>query len=233
LAEDADASPLSPSGLATDEDAKLAVDSVLELARGLAAASQHLPVLFAIDDYNALHWRTDYGATVYGGSGRKRYSHRRELRVEELTMASALRLLSPTNLSSGPGPEVAEASGVAAAVQTAGLTRPASLSKAPQVVAPVVGPLGRASVVAAVSYGRGVSPEAVVPVAPEVDVYHMPRYSFVETAHAMWYYMERGLLGAPPSEAQVRRVRALTNGHGGEVRRHALQVSLLDLASLG
>jgi hypothetical protein len=50
----------------------------------------------------------------------------------------------------------------------------------------------------------------------------------VETAHALYYYHERGLTGLPPSARQVSAMRALTNGSGTDLRRWCLQVSQTD-----
>ena len=51
-----------------------------------------------------------------------------------------------------------------------------------------------------------------------VVVVDVPRYSFVETAHALHYYYERGLLKDAPSEQEVEVLRGVTNGNGAELR---------------
>ena len=69
--------------------ASLAVDSLLSLKDELIAASvasssssaAPAKVLFAIDDYSALHWRTGYGQTDDGGQ-------RVPLQVADLTLVS-------------------------------------------------------------------------------------------------------------------------------------------------
>jgi hypothetical protein len=50
-------------------------------------------VLLAVDDYNALYYRTHYGTSVPGSP-----AGRRELRVEELRLAAGLRLLARQDL---------------------------------------------------------------------------------------------------------------------------------------
>jgi hypothetical protein len=52
----------------------------------------------------------------------------------------------------------------------------------------------------------------------DVVVVDVPRYSFVESAHALHYYYERGLLKEPPSDSQVEVLKGLTNGNGAELR---------------
>ncbi len=63
--------------------------------------------------------------------------------------------------------------------------------------------------------------------------FHLPRYSFVEAAHVLCYYHERGLLGDVPTEQQVVNLRSITNGDARELRRLALQASMLDLQAYG
>jgi hypothetical protein len=54
----------------------------------------------------------------------------------------------------------------------------------------------------------------------------------VETAHALFYYHERGLVPAPPSEQQVAAMRALTNGSGEELRRWSVSVTQTNMGLL-
>jgi hypothetical protein len=85
-------SPLSTA------QARLAVESCLQLVAGLAAAADAgAPVLFAIDNYSALFGPTDYGVSVVGAAaGRKgpanaggAYVQRRVVAVEELNLVSS------------------------------------------------------------------------------------------------------------------------------------------------
>mmetsp|Transcript_1626 Transcript_1626/g.3607 ORF Transcript_1626/g.3607 Transcript_1626/m.3607 type:complete len:643 (-) Transcript_1626:351-2279(-) len=96
---------LVTAGLSTDMNAALAVDACLALVSELDAIAERktAKVLFAIDDYNALGHNapTGYGAwegadPELGGAGAAAQEGRlvrRQLRVSELTLARALRLL--------------------------------------------------------------------------------------------------------------------------------------------
>ena len=72
-----------------------AVEACLGLQRELLLASAHQPVLFALDDYNALHWTTEYGASSGATAGGRSAVmvggavERRELSVEELPLVWA------------------------------------------------------------------------------------------------------------------------------------------------
>ncbi|GAX75551.1 hypothetical protein CEUSTIGMA_g2994.t1 [Chlamydomonas eustigma] len=84
---------IANKGLATDSDATLAVDACMAIKGELVSATRNSEsgkgpkVLFAIDEYNALYWSTGYGQDQ--GDGK-----RLQLEVEDLTLASGMRLLS-------------------------------------------------------------------------------------------------------------------------------------------
>jgi len=158
------------------EDGAAAVAAALALRDGLIAAASSRPVLFAVDNYNCLYWRTEYGTAV---SPR----HRRALAVEELPLAASFRLAASADL-------------------------------------------GAASALCAVSHSRGVSPRVPLPLAPRARRYHVPRYSEGEAAAALAYYHRRAG-GEPPSAGEVRRMYALTNGNGAELRRLSVQTTML------
>jgi small subunit ribosomal protein S29 len=84
---------LVKKGLSADDDAVTAVDCALALLSELVLASEQRRVLLAVDDYNALYWRTGYGTSVPGSA-----AGRRELKVEELRLASSMRLLARKDL---------------------------------------------------------------------------------------------------------------------------------------
>ncbi|KAI8473917.1 MAG: mitochondrial ribosomal death-associated protein 3-domain-containing protein [Monoraphidium minutum] len=90
------------SGLETDDNARLAVSCCLALINELAAAAATPGgprVLLAVDNYDALYGPTGYGVTATKeGAGGGAYLHRRQLAVEELTLASGMRLLARRNL---------------------------------------------------------------------------------------------------------------------------------------
>jgi hypothetical protein len=68
---------------------RLAVDCCLQLVKELAALSAQQPVLLAVDGYNALHWRSDYGRTVSRTPrGKPAYQYRREVPVRNLNLVS-------------------------------------------------------------------------------------------------------------------------------------------------
>lgn len=68
---------------------QLAVDCCLQLVKELAAASSDVPVLLAVDDYNTLYWRTEYGTSVSRTPrGKPAYQYRRELKVNKLNLVS-------------------------------------------------------------------------------------------------------------------------------------------------
>ncbi|MEW5303254.1 MAG: hypothetical protein WDW36_005962 [Sanguina aurantia] len=88
---------LAVSGLASDDNvggprtplilARSAVESCIQLRQELQrCATPERPFLVAIDDYNALHWTTEYG-TAAGKD------ERRLLSVAELSLASSFRLI--------------------------------------------------------------------------------------------------------------------------------------------
>jgi hypothetical protein len=54
----------------------------------------------------------------------------------------------------------------------------------------------------------------------------------IETAHALHYYHERGLIAQPPSARQVCAMRALTNGSGTDLRRWCVKVTQTDMGLL-
>ncbi|GLC44325.1 hypothetical protein PLESTB_000481900 [Pleodorina starrii] len=91
---------LVTGALASDDNAELAVDSVLELVRQFAAASTYgsrpTPVLFALDDYNCLYGATDYG--WYSSKEDPRKARRRPIHTDELVLASGLRLMDEQQL---------------------------------------------------------------------------------------------------------------------------------------
>lgn len=62
------------------------MDNCLQLIQELSVVSSNIPVLFAVDDYNALYWKTEYGESVVKPGGRHMY--RRELQVDELNLVS-------------------------------------------------------------------------------------------------------------------------------------------------
>ena len=67
--------------------AQLAVDCCLRLVGELCAVSTELPVLMAVDDYNALYGPTGYGRTVTHTSDRGLATYRRQLlQVEQLNL---------------------------------------------------------------------------------------------------------------------------------------------------
>jgi small subunit ribosomal protein S29 len=231
---------LVDAGLRADVDeARRAVECVLALVRELgraaslraagvgggdgASSSSPLPrVLIAVDDYNCLHWTTGYGRTVFvegkggggtptgaGPAGTRRYSYRTPLAVEQLNLARGLRLMN----AGGPGHN-----GATTSVSSAALT--------PLLLGP------HARVVAATTASRGVGAAADAATAAEAGAgrYAVPRLSEAEVAHALHYYYERGLLGCPPSAAEVRKMAALTAGNGAELRRLALEVTAVDAA---
>lgn len=84
---------LVKKGLSADDDAVTSVDCALALVSELVLASEQRRVLLAVDDYNALYWRTGYGTSVPGSA-----AGRRELKVEELRLASSMRLLARKDL---------------------------------------------------------------------------------------------------------------------------------------
>ena len=74
---------------------QLAVDCCLQLIHELSAASADTPVLLAVDDYNALYWRTDYGSTVHKAPrGKPAYQYRKEVKVSRLNLVSKGSLFS-------------------------------------------------------------------------------------------------------------------------------------------
>lgn len=77
----ASASPARPSTTAGSSGATSSSPTTGSSPADSSTAAAPPRVLFAIDDYNALHWTTDYGATVRG-------KHRRLLRVDELPLVS-------------------------------------------------------------------------------------------------------------------------------------------------
>lgn len=54
----------------------------------------------------------------------------------------------------------------------------------------------------------------------------------VETAHALYYYHERGLVPSPPSEQQVAAMKSITNGSGKELRMWSLSITQTDMGLL-
>lgn len=96
--------------------------------------------------------------------------------------------------------------------------------------------LGSATALCANSASRGVSPRVRVPLGHGAQIAHLPRYSEVETAHALAWYAQcaasgsaDGAGGQVPTQEQARMMRALTNGNGAEVRRLSVQVSMLTM----
>ncbi|GLI69159.1 hypothetical protein VaNZ11_013727 [Volvox africanus] len=94
---------LVAGGLVGDDNAEMAVDSVLELVRQLVAASSpnggnknSIPVLFALDDYNYLYGTADYG--WYSPNDDPRKARRRPIHTDDLVLASGLRLLDAPHL---------------------------------------------------------------------------------------------------------------------------------------
>lgn len=166
-------------GMATDDDAALAVDCALALRDELVMVSQQRKVLFVIDNYNALHWVTDYGAVI-------NKIRRRVLLVEELALASGFRLMARPDM-------------------------------------------GGATVLAGCTWSRSISPKCHITTVPGTSVVHLPRYSEVEVAHALYYYYEAGLSADVPTHRQVLKMRALTNGNARELRQLLPQMQLMDV----
>ncbi|KAF6251103.1 mitochondrial ribosomal death-associated protein 3-domain-containing protein [Scenedesmus sp. NREL 46B-D3] len=176
-------------GLSTDDNGRLAVDCCLLLVKELAAVSAEVPVLLAVDGYNSLHWRSDYGRTISRTPrGRPVYQYRQELPVRKLNLARGFRLLERSDLQ-------------------------------------------QCRVLAADSASSAVPADVAVR-SGAASVYHMPRFSPVETAHALFYYHERGLVPAPPSQQQVAAMRALTNGSAEELRRWSVMITQTDMGLL-
>jgi hypothetical protein len=68
---------------------QLAAECCLALIQELTAVSQQQPVLLAVDDYNALHWTTEYGKTLFREpKNGPAYSVRKPLVVEQLNLVS-------------------------------------------------------------------------------------------------------------------------------------------------
>ncbi|GIL42680.1 hypothetical protein Vafri_615 [Volvox africanus] len=94
---------LVAGGLVGDDNAEMAVDSVLQLVQQLVAASlpnggnkKPIPVLFALDDYNYLYGTADYG--WYSPNDDPRKARRRPIHTDDLVLASGLRLLDAAQL---------------------------------------------------------------------------------------------------------------------------------------
>jgi hypothetical protein len=73
----------------------------------------------------------------------------------------------------------------------------------------------------------------------KLDTFHHPALPVsqlvciqVETAHALFYYHERGIVPAPPSQQQVAAMRALTNGSGEELRRWSVKITQTNMGLL-
>lgn len=66
------------------------MDCCLLLVKELAALSSEVPVLLAVDAYNALYWHTDYGRTIHRTPrGRPAYQYRAEVPVAKLNLVGA------------------------------------------------------------------------------------------------------------------------------------------------
>lgn len=168
------------AGLATD-NAQSAVECVLRLKEELCSLpGDQQRVLFVVDNYNALYHTTQYGTLAEPASERRR----RALNVEELSLASGMRLL--------------------------------------------VQDCGQAAVVAGLTLGTHMSSRLRIP-AIGCAAYAIPRYSAIETAHALHYMWEVGRAPVAPSQEQVDKVLALSNGNGREVTSLALSLSMLDI----
>eukprot|EP00879_Flechtneria_rotunda_P024773 GHRR01026283.1.p1 GENE.GHRR01026283.1~~GHRR01026283.1.p1 ORF type:complete len:312 (+),score=113.83 GHRR01026283.1:643-1578(+) len=177
------------TGLSTDSNGQLAVDCCLQLVHELAALSTQQPVLLAVDDYNALYWKTDYGVTkLVTPEGRPPYQYRKELKVTRFNLASSFRLLERRDLQ-------------------------------------------HCRVLVADNCSSGVPADLRVP-NKAASLYDMPRFSPVETAHALFYYHECGLVPATPSLQQVTALRALTDGSGAELRRWSVKITQTDMGLL-
>ncbi|WIA39381.1 hypothetical protein OEZ86_005486 [Tetradesmus obliquus] len=207
------------TGLSTDDNARLAVDCCLLLVKELAALSASVPVLLAVDGYNVLHWRSDYGRTISRSPrGKPAYQYRQELPVHKLNLARGFRLLQRDDLAQC-GVLVADRPCFAAANVAFVLEMQARGFRLLQ-----RDDLAQCRVLVADSASGAVPADLAVPSKAAAD-YHMPRFSPVETAHALFYYHERGLVPAPPSQQQVAAMRALTNGSGEELRRWSVSIT--------
>lgn len=70
------------------------MECCLSLIKELAAISAHQPVLLAVDDYNALYWKTDYGTTLFREpADGPAYSVRKPLSVTQLNLVSLMILV--------------------------------------------------------------------------------------------------------------------------------------------
>eukprot|EP00878_Enallax_costatus_P017811 GHUV01018716.1.p1 GENE.GHUV01018716.1~~GHUV01018716.1.p1 ORF type:complete len:371 (+),score=129.58 GHUV01018716.1:159-1271(+) len=77
------------TGLSTDDNGQVAVECCLQLIHELSAASADTPVVLAVDDHNALYWRTDYGTAVHKTPrGKPAYQYRKEVKVNKLNLVS-------------------------------------------------------------------------------------------------------------------------------------------------
>ncbi|MEW5309713.1 MAG: hypothetical protein WDW38_001577 [Sanguina aurantia] len=206
---------LAVSGLASDDNvggprtplilARSAVESCIQLRQELQrCATPERPFLVAIDDYNALHWTTEYG-TAAGKD------ERRLLSVAELSLVGSGLAFPPPSFCQ--------------------LARPRRLSLASSFRL-IDGPLQpeHTHVVAAMTTRR-ISPKLHVP-TEGTRHYSMPRFDKVEVAHALCHYHDAGLAPELPSLRQVEQMLAITNGNAGEVRQLAVKMSLLKMNSL-
>ncbi|KAL6765131.1 hypothetical protein V8C86DRAFT_2461700 [Haematococcus lacustris] len=241
-------------GLATDMDASLAVDCVLALTAEMCAqASPDLPVLLALDDYNALYGPSDYGTydipppshvrrreqLRQQGSAAFRPGTRRGPLAPDTLDADELdhREMAGDEHEEQQEPEVEEAVGEqvrqAAARRFVLQGEDLTLARGMRLLQSPLAATGNAMVVGATSWSAGVSPLLQIPCHPAeaTSKLEVPRYSQVEVAHALYRYYEVGLAPHPPTLQQVQRVTLLTNGNGQEVLRLAARLPLASIRS--
>ncbi|PSC69955.1 28S ribosomal mitochondrial [Micractinium conductrix] len=164
-------------------------------AKDSLAAQQELPVLLAVDDYNALYSRTGYYESVHN-------FHRRQLAPEELRLARGFRLLEQ------PPP----ANGVAITAPTLGQTISASLRLPRPPRSRVAVP--RLSLPELQAAGQYFSSEVMKGNAPTADEASLRRALFLTNGNAaeLRAYMP-GLLGLGDDLLGVSR------GYKAEARR--------------
>ncbi|KAG1671648.1 hypothetical protein FOA52_006879 [Chlamydomonas sp. UWO 241] len=204
------------SGLTGDASAADAVSAVHALISSLAAAAAPAPA----GSSGMVRVQTKPGAPGVIGApprvlfavdaynalhGRTGYGRavgedgqREELGVEDLSLAASLRLLSASPDSLGHAVVVAATSATGSG--------------------PVPLPLHASAAAAAAAPGSA---------AVQADTFHMPRYSLVESGHALYWYWERGMLPAAPTKSQVEALHALTNGNARELRVLAPKLPLI------
>ncbi|KAJ9527131.1 hypothetical protein QJQ45_025174, partial [Haematococcus lacustris] len=187
-------------GLATDMDASLAVDCVLALTAEMCAqASPDLPVLLALDDYNALYGPSDYGTydipppshvrrreqLRQQGSAAFRPGTRRGPLAPDTLDADELdhREMAGDEHEEQQEPEVEEAVGEqvrqAAARRFVLQGEDLTLARGMRLLQSPLAATGNAMVVGATSWSAGVSPLLQIPCHPAeaTSKLEVPRYS--------------------------------------------------------